>query len=457
MELTAEFIIIMVALVLFAFVSALKPKVGLIFLFALLPSYLIRFQIFSLPTTFLEGMIIISTVLYLIRSIREGTFFGDFFNVVKQNKILFVLLIIFLLVSALSICYSTNKIAAFGVYKAYFVEPVILLFLFLRTFKEKNDFANLLSGLSFSVIVISVADIFQSLTGTFISESYQMEKRATSFYPYPAALALYLVPLLAIFTILILKRKTFKKEFYALLVLSVVLGLIALFFTKAEGGIVAYFGALFVFGLLTRYRLIVFALTVAFAGIVFLVPITRNSVLPILTFQDVSGEVRLALWEGTINLLLDRPFLGAGLASFPNVYPEYKLDRHVELLLYPHNIVLNFWVEIGLMGLFSFISVVFYFFIKSFQIIKKDLKIRKKVIVSRKVNEILCDVFSWQKTIVVASLCAMVSILIYGLVDVPYFKNDLAAEFFIIIGMVFCVKKKKTVPNFTVDSQRKKT
>ena len=48
------------------------------------------------------------------------------------------------------------------------------------------------------------------------------------------------------------------------------------------------------------------------------------------------------------SICADRPIFGAGLANFPNVYPDYKLDRHVEFLLYPHNILLDFWVELGL-------------------------------------------------------------------------------------------------------------
>jgi hypothetical protein len=32
--------------------------------------------------------------------------------------------------------------------------------------------------------------------------------------------------------------------------------------------------------------------------------------------------------------------------------------------------------------------------------------------------------------------CAMIAIVIHGLVDVPYFKNDLAAMFFIYLALI---------------------
>ncbi|MCA9389730.1 MAG: hypothetical protein KC585_03955, partial [Candidatus Magasanikbacteria bacterium] len=67
---------------------------------------------------------------------------------------------------------------------------------------------------------------------------------------------------------------------------------------------------------------------------------------------------------------------------------------------YPHNIILNFWVETGLAGLLAFFWIV----------------------------------FAWLKK-KEAMLLPLVALLIHGLVDVPYFKNDLAIVFFLVLAL----------------------
>ncbi len=87
----------------------------------------------------------------------------------------------------------------------------------------------------------------------------------------------------------------------------------------------------------------------------------------------------------------------------------------MELLLYPHNIFLNFWVELGLAGLIWLITILVGFF-------KRLWKIKSK-----------------QKIVLMAG---MVAILVYGLVDVPYFKNDLSIIFWTILALSTVISKK---------------
>ncbi|MBU1180368.1 hypothetical protein KJ885_05475, partial [Patescibacteria group bacterium] len=43
---------------------------------------------------------------------------------------------------------------------------------------------------------------------------------------------------------------------------------------------------------------------------------------------------------------------------------------------------------------------------------------------------------------IITAICAMSALLIHGLVDVPYFKNDLSILFWIIFSMPFIIYKK---------------
>jgi len=84
---------------------------------------------------------------------------------------------------------------------------------------------------------------------------------------------------------------------------------------------------------------------------------------------------------------------------------KYRAERWqpLEIYLYPHNIFLNFWTELGLAGLIIFSFLIFKFIflsLKYYYQTKKD------------------------RNFLGLALCAsMLIILLHGLVDVPYFKK----------------------------------
>ena len=108
-------------------------------------------------------------------------------------------------------------------------------------------------------------------------------------------------------------------------------------------------------------------------------------------------------------MLSDNGVTGAGLSGFPLTYPKYATcDK--QAFQYPHNIFLNFWVEMGFFGVALFLWISFVY-----------LKI-----LSKHGNDFLA----------VGLFGALVYIFIHGLVDVPYFKNDLSAEFWVFLASV---------------------
>ncbi|MBU1118280.1 O-antigen ligase family protein [Patescibacteria group bacterium] len=422
-----DLILIGCGLLLYVFFSYLKPKIAFAVLGASLPLYLIRFSVAGIPFTVLEGMILVLLIVCIARSMVKKTLISQARDLIASYKTLIVLCALLLLFSGIAAVYAVNVSAALGIYKAYFVEPIIVLFLFLTLIQRKKDVLNVLYGISLSVGIVSITAIIQYFFVIGIPEGYiEPVKRATSFFPYPAALALFLTPFLVLLVVLLCKNffeSVWAKYSIACMTL---LGIVALVLSRAEGGIGALFVVLFIFGLFTKVRWYVLTAGVVGVLLTLFVPTLRMQAIEILTFQDVSGEVRLALWEGTANLIKAQPIKGAGLASFPEVYEQYKLARHTELLVYPHNIVLNFWVEIGLLGLLSIIGLLVYFFNKAGKIIKR------------------CAKKQWCATLSSASLFAMVALIIYGLVEVPFFKNDLSVQFFLVIGLgVMCLVKQK--------------
>lgn len=135
----------------------------------------------------------------------------------------------------------------------------------------------------------------------------------------------------------------------------------------------------------------------------------RASLQQKLLLQDWSGTVRRITWGETVEMLRDRPLTGAGLAGYPIVMREYHRATAIEIFQYPHQIVLNVWSELGLLGLVAFAWILVTFF---------RLASRAESLLQRR-----------------TAMAAMVALLVHGLVDVPYFKNDLAFLFWMIVAL----------------------
>jgi O-antigen ligase len=169
-----------------------------------------------------------------------------------------------------------------------------------------------------------------------------------------------------------------------------------------------------------------FILTLLLLGALILVavlPATREQLSSVLGGEDVSTDVRSVLWVGTARLLHANPIVGAGLAGFPLLYEDFKLAKHTELLLYPHTILFNIWVELGLAGVFVFLLIVIVFYLVAADGLRLETA----------------------RPMSVGLIAAMTTLLGHGLVDVPYFKNDLSVLFWLLAA--FAVVNKSLVPS----------
>ena len=54
-----------------------------------------------------------------------------------------------------------------------------------------------------------------------------------------------------------------------------------------------------------------------------------------------------------MRMLAHHPIFGSGLSGFASAINPYR-NGYAELQIYPHNILLNFWAETGILGLVAF-------------------------------------------------------------------------------------------------------
>lgn len=382
------------------------------------PLYVVRFSLFGIPSTLLE-VLLLSVVLtwFIIEGPRGIRSAASQLRIQPgpelRSPIQFIAVAgaALLLIGALSVLQAPSTTAALGLYKAYIVEPILFSAVVMLTVRNQSDMKWLFGAAWISAGIIIVLSLIQFATGWNIPEPWNLfpERRATAIYGYPNAVGLFIAPLIVAAIAWLWKRAAQMTRWQNIaLITFIVAGITSLTLSRIDGALIAIIGSVLVLAFFTaRWRWPAIAAGIIGLVIALSIPFTRE----ILLFQDVSGDVRLALWTGTVELIRAQPLYGAGLSGFPIVYDEYRLDSHVELLQYPHNILFNFWTELGIAGALWII-----------------LMLAGIVL--------LCIRFRNQRDgSFFVLLGVFVSIALYGLVDVPYFKNDLAVLFWVWLSL----------------------
>ena len=198
--------------------------------------------------------------------------------------------------------------------------------------------------------------------------------------------------------------------------------LTTLFYTKSFGGWFGLIGGIgFLFLFIPRFsgtKLCVFLgfFTVVIAGFFYLS--NRTPLAHVDRFWQVSSfQTRKEIWTNSLALITEHPILGIGLADFSRDYRAYiqtlpiskqPVEREV---LRPHNLFLDLWLETGISGLIAFLWIIIIFYHRA---------LRRH---------------SGMNTVSVYTGAALFSLILHGLVDTPYFKNDLALLFWFIIAI----------------------
>ena len=380
---------------------------GLLLLVAVLPSYLLRTGVFGIPTTLLELLVVTFLIVWLIKRRPK---LGDF----TSNPQSLPPVLLLLLAATISVFVAPNLIDALGVWKAYFLEPILLFFVVRYEFNQADlNPENLFKALGITAIILSVVGIAQWLTGAGLPIPWDIERRVTSVFDYPNALGLYLGPILIIACLYCFKN---KRPFSPFWLLVIVLSSIAIALAQSEAAIVSVVATLLLAGLLHKKTRI---LSLGLVPLSILATLLFPPLLQKITLQDYSGGVRLSQWSETVDILQTHWLLGTGLSGYPTALEPYHQATHLEIFQYPHNIILNIWVELGLLGLITFLFLAW------------------------TVLQRVATTYNQQPTIM-APFLALLQMSIHGMVDVPYFKNDLAIMTWILIAFILAYARPAT-------------
>ncbi|MDO8529731.1 MAG: O-antigen ligase family protein [bacterium] len=388
----------------------------------LVPSYLIRFIVFGIPTNILEILIYLTFISFLLEKPRI-----DWKKLYKNYKLCIFPIALIFLGLILSTLINKNYQAGFGIIKGWFLDPLLFSFILIQKIKEKKEVENILKIFYFSAFATSLAAL-----GYFFFGFLTYDGRLKAFYLSPNHLAMFLAP--AIFVGIYFSRiknqelriNNFVMIFYNSLIV------LAVYLTYSYATWTAIVLSLLIVLLIEKSFSKKFALiSVLIFFIAFLTQL-NNPKLKDFFSERSSLNSRVMVWKSSVRMLQDNFIFGIGPENFQNKYLERQkyFPPYLEWAVpEPHNLYLAFWLQSGIIGLVGFVSLVTIW-------LKQALK-----------NSVdsLRAVF----------LGIIFYILIHGIADTPYWKNDLSFIFWMIFSLALIALEIDSV-KFSVGSVNEK-
>ncbi|MBN1485906.1 MAG: O-antigen ligase family protein [Chloroflexia bacterium] len=270
-----------------------------------------------------------------------------------------------------------------------------------------------IDALVFSAALVSLGGIVQVLNPALHAEVADGVRRASSVYGTfsPNNLALFLGRVLALAAAggIFLARGRRKRLYLAALPL---LGT-AFLLTYSRSGLIALALLLLFYGLQVSRLLLWAELGLGAAGSLFL---WLTGGLQRLLATDTLGN-RLTMWRRAWVLVREHPWLGLGLDAFYHHYHRRYPELGAEAYWTPHNVVLEFWTRLGLLGLAGAAWLYGAFFARAGRLYRQ-----------------LQD--PQMRCLLLGLLGSVVYGLAHGLLDGTFFAPDWAALFWLAYGLV---------------------
>lgn len=210
---------------------------------------------------------------------------------------------------------------------------------------------------------------------------------------------------------------------------ATVIMVVALFLTLSRGGIISLMISLSFFMLLYRSSrtgsrkpsVVLILLLIVF---IYLVWIGITPIIERLSTLSRLGEVlefRTEIWQATLPIFRDFPFLGTGLGTFEHVFPAYKPFGSYSVVTHAENDYLQFLSETGIVGGISatlFISVLLRLGWKTMSKTEED---------------------TYPLSIKAGLISGMIPVLTYGTVERMLYVPAIAILFTLYAALICCI------------------
>jgi O-antigen ligase len=327
-------------------------------------------------------------------------------------------LALFVIAALIGIVVAPDHRGALGIVRAYVLEPAAMFYVATALLQGAVAMDALLAAGAAGAIAFSALEI-ATFARALITNTLNPSFAAAAFGINANSVALYLEPLIGLAAGIALFGRGRHRAIAATTFLFLLPAELA---TLSRGGLLAL-GMLALIAIVSvrapRVRIGLIAAAAAGVAGALTLPVISSRVLG--GFDPVWGTFaeRGRIWVATVRMLRDRPLLGAGVNAYQTVMAPYRAaDRYLIPEPYPHNIFLTSWTETGILGLVAFTWLLGALIILPWRAFRRATGLQRALL--------------W------GTGAAFAMMLVHGLVDSPYWKNDLSLEFYMLaaIGVV---------------------
>jgi putative inorganic carbon (HCO3(-)) transporter len=370
---------------------------------ACLPLYIVRWHYGPLPTTLLETVILVTVAGYAATLWTEK-------RLPAARTPYDIPIVLLLVAGAIGIVVSPDHTHAAGTYRAYFLEAVAIFYIAVDILRTRDDLRPLLLAVAAMASIYAIGQVVDFVWVT-AHHHLQIGDAPAFLNNTPNADAMFLEMPLAFAAAFVLFPARPRERLVAAVVLALVL--LAMILTLSRAGYLAMATLAVVLVLKAqsrRLRIWMVGALALVALVVLEVPFINQRVFTLAS----SAALRSSIFGQALHMLSQRPIFGAGIDGFAQAVAPFRPGNQT-IELYPHDVWLTTYSEIGLLGLIAFAVIIFGVLWRAARALPAATDIWRPVLWGCVGTTIL-----W---------------LVHGLFDSPYWKNDLSVEFWLVAAL----------------------
>jgi O-antigen ligase len=376
--------------------------------------------------------------------------FANFFlkKVLKKEKFIVrtaidLPFLVFVSISILSIFNSVDLRASIkGVFKL--VEYGLTFLIFVEELRDIKQIKRIVLSIIFGACIASFDAIWQMGMGWDFIRGNHIDingtiglKRATAAFPNPNVLGVYLSSVVAFSFGMLRYDLGFLSKFgqnkqvkFNLLRLCMIFVLFSgLFFTFARPAALALMISILIYGIVKKDKVVLIFILAAIFIFPILAPKSIKKWAKEVKYQPailMCNADRMNIYRNSINMIRHNPVIGVGLNTFSKNYHLYKLPEQAGAetsdTIYAHNNFFQMAGEIGLLGLFAFLWMLFCLFKEDF-FVYRAMK-----------NESL-------KLVLLCLIVSLFAFLINGMTETSLYYSRVSIIFWYLLGFSLALKK----------------
>ena len=395
----------------------IRLELGISLVLLWLPFFLFPVELYRFAFPMAELVLLLTSGVWLIRLLAG--------RLAWRTKLspLDGLVLLWLLIGTFALTWSADQRVASTDWRVMFVEPA-LFYAILRTGVSDTAMQRRLTYMLIAAAVLmSVIGLGQFCLGQAVITAEGGTYRLAGVYGSPNNVALFITRVLPFVLFYAWKGRGAWR--WVSLACAFVLT-ITLLLTQSVGGILigAPVGVAILL-MLCDYRrartLLLLGLLVTAAAL-FVLPNVSPRFAKLIDLSEGTNFIRVRMWESAWQMVQDAPLTGVGLDQFlyafraDYVKPDAIWDAD---LSHPHNIVFDFWLRLGVLGLFLLLLLSIF--------LVKELRhaLREK---------------QHKDAIPIAAVCG--ALLAYGMIDNSVFVNDLVLIMMLLLGFTANLARK---------------